>query len=572
MSGPDRNVTRKEWRWAAVVGGLVVAASTLPYVVGYLAQTAELRFSGALLDRVDYYSYLARMWQGYRGAWSFQILFTPEAHEGVYFQPFHLALGHLARLTGMEMPLVYQIVRVALAFLMLLTIYRFIAHFVVGVRTRRIAFLLIVTTSGLGWLTEVLARTPPTGVSPMDFWLLDGFTYLVVLTVPHFCAAITLLLGIFLLLLRRPEGPSLREGVLAVLASVLLGFIHPYMLLLADLLPLLYWGVTALMARRKDRELESGLADPLRYAPGGSDRPQHEHWGGAFRRRVLTVAAMVTAQLPLLAYEVWVMRTQPVFAAWSAQNLTLSPPPRIYLLGYGALLILAVVGVRTWARGKRPGLAFPLLWIGLVAVAAYVPWTLQRRFLEGVQIPLGLLAGVGLAQGLLPQPGGSVLGRTFVSRLRLLALPLLVAMMSMSNLYLTAGFTVAAASRSQEIFWPADLLAGVDWLGENTSSEETVLADFETGNLIPARIGHRVVMGHEMETGAYESKKAEVARFFDAATSDKERLELLERYGVSYVFYGPYEQALGAFDPAKASYLTLAAQLPNVSVYRVNRP
>ena len=147
-----------------------------------------------------------------------------------------------------------------------------------------------------------------------------------------------------------------------------------------------------------------------------------------------------------------------------------------------------------------------------------------------------------------------------------------VALMSISNLYLTAGFTVAAAGRAPAIFWPADLLAGVDWLGENTAREETVLADFETGNLIPARIGHRVVLGHWIETVAYEDKRAEVTRFFDAAASDEERMETLRRYDVSYVFYGPYERALGSFEPASPSYLTLVAQPPDVSVYRVNRP
>jgi len=592
----------------AAVAGLVVAVSTLPYAAGYLAQTADLRFSGALLDRVDYYSYLARMWEGYRGAWRFEILFTPEAHQGAYFQPFHLALGHLARLTRLDMQVVYQIARVTLALAMLLTIYRFIAQFIGRVRTRRVAFLLAVTASGLGWLTEVIAPTPPNGVSPMDFWLLDGFTYLAVLAVPHFCAAISLLLGILIVLLRRLEGPSRGEAAAAAVASVLLGLIHPYTLLLADLLPLLYWGAQALRARpvlpapgapwpdRQDRQAQVAVR------PG---RAAERRGVSAARRRMLALAAMAAAQIPLLAYEVWAIRSEPVFAAWSAQNITLSPPPRIYLLGYGALLALAAAGVITWLRrgasgsqppeggtGDRMGLAFPLLWIGVAAVTAYLPWNLQRRFLEGVQVPLGLLAGVGLAEGIVPWPDGHLClpvlavrpgrprcrqdrpwpGKGKHIRLRRVALPMAVALMAMSNLYLTAGFTVAAAGRSPALFWPADLLAGVDWLGENTGAEDTVLAAFDTGNLIPARIGHRVVMGHWIETADFEGKRAEVARFFEAATPDGERQALLERYGVAYVFYGPYERALGAFDPATAGYLTLAAQLPSASIYRVNRP
>jgi len=526
-----KGVTRREWVWTLVVASLVVAASTAPYMAGRLAQTADMRFAGAILDRADYHSHLAKMWQGYRGQWRYRLLFTPEEHQGVYLQTFYLALGHLARLTGLGLPLTYQAARMVFGLLMLLAVYRFTAHFVGPVRTRRVAFLLATTASGVGWLTEALAPTPPGGVSPMDFWLLDGFTYLALLTSPHFCAAISLLLAIYLLLLRRPEGPSPGEGALAVLASLALGAIHPYALLLADLLPVLYWAAEGLRTRRVA-------------------------WRG-----LAAVAAMGIAQSPLLAYDLWVFRTQPVFAAWSAQNVTLSPPLRVYLFGYGVLLALGGVGSAVWARGERRGLAFLLLWIGLVATLSHLPWNLQRRFLEGVQVPLGVLAGVGLAEGLWPPGRGQ-------ARRRWLAQATVVVLAATSNLYLTAALTLAAG-RSPGPFWPADVLAGVDWLGENTSWEETVLAGFEVGNLIPARIGHRVVLGHWMETVDYEGKQAAVDRFFSSATPEEERLALLSGWEVGWVFYGPEERALGDFDPAESAYLEPAFRRGEATVYRV---
>ena len=529
-----KRVASREWQWVAGVAGLIVAASTLPYLVGYLAQTPDLRFGHGLIDRVDYYTYLAKMWQGYWGSWTYQLPFTTESHEGAYLVTFYLALGHLARLAGLSLPLVYQLARLGFGFVMLLIIYRFVAHFIASLRTRRLAFLLIALASGLGWLTEILAPTPPGGVSPIEFWLLDGYTYLTLMTVPHFCAAITLLLVVYLLLLRQPEGPGWREGGLAVLASLALGVIHPHILLLADLVPLLYWGIEWLRTRQLNR------------------------------RGIVAVVAMGLAQLPLLVYDLWVFRTQPVFAAWAAQNVTLSPSPRIYLLGYGLLLVLGVVGVATWARRRRPGLAFPLVWIGLVAILIYLPWNMQRRFLEGIQIPLGMLAGVGVAEGLLP-----VVVKKGTDRLRWLAVVLLVALSPMSNIYLTVTYTVAAASRIPALFWPTDLLAGVDWLGANSEPEDTVLAAFEVGNLIPARIGHRVVLGHWMETIHYEEKTAAVSRFFAAETPAGERLDLLERYGVAYVFYGPYERALGPFDPAQSLCLSPVFARGSVRIYHV---
>jgi hypothetical protein len=284
-------------------------------------------------------------------------------------------------------------------------------------------------------------------------------------------------------------------------------------------------------------------------------------------RGVLTVVVMTITQTPLLAYDLWVFRTQPVFAAWAAQNVTLSPPPPVYLWGYGLLLILGAVGAIAWSRQGRAGLAFPVFWIGLVAVLAYLPWNLQRRLLEGVQVPMGLLAGVGLAEGLFPVSQGQRL-----DRIRWLAGSLVIAFAATSNLYLTTGHTLAAVARDTRLFWPAEVLAGIDWLGAHTEPEDTVLSSYQVGNLIPARIGHRVVLGHRMETVRCEEKEAAVARFFAADTPDQERVALLERYGVSHLFYGPYEQALGSFDPEASDYLVKVFARNGVRVYAVSLP
>jgi hypothetical protein len=529
-------VKRQEWIWVVAVSAVIVAAASLPYLAGYLAQTPELRFSGSIMDQVDYNTYLAKMRQGFGGEWQYRSPFTTEEHGGAYVVTFYLALGHLARIAHLGLPLTYQIARVFFGFLMVLAIYRFIALFIPSTRTRRVAFLLATIASGLGWLTEMLAPTSAGGVSPVDFWLLDAFTYLAVLAVPHFCAAVALLLSIYILLLKRAKGPTLGEGVLVVLASAALGIIHPYALLLADAVPLLYWGVEALQTHRVQ-------------------------WRG-----IATVVVMGISQMPLLAYDLWVYVTQPVFIGWATQNVTRSPPPGAYLWGYGLLLALGIVGLGVWARLGWPGLAFPVIWIALVTVLIYVPWNLQRRFLEGVQVPLGLLAGVGLAQGLFPLPKGQSL-----SRPRWLVMGLLVAVAAMSNFYLTAGYTVTAATRDSRLFWSAEVLAGVDWLGKHTEPEDTVLSSFEVGNLIPGRIGHRVVLGHWMETVDYAEKDAAVARFFDADTSDEERVSLLEEYGVAYLFYGPTEQAMGTFDPDHSGYLVKQFCHDGVCVYAVQK-
>jgi uncharacterized membrane protein len=188
---------------------------------------------------------------------------------------------------------------------------------------------------------------------------------------------------------------------------------------------------------------------------------------------------------------------------------------------------------------------------------------LQRRFLEGVQVPFGLLAGVGLAEALVPETGGRK-----TARWRWLSMALLVALMSMSNLYLTLGHTLAAAARSPALFWPASTIAAVDWLGKNSQPEDVILAGFEVGNLIPGRIGRRVVLGHWMETVNYKEKADIVSRFF-ATASDQERRAILSDFQVRYLLWvKKTDRAL--LDPGKASFLSLAFEQGDARVYRVS--
>ncbi|MBN1955648.1 MAG: hypothetical protein JW900_11440 [Anaerolineae bacterium] len=544
-------VTRSEWRWAAVVALVVVAFSTVPYIAGHLAQTPDLRFAGAVYDLEDYHSYLARMWQGYRGSWRFQLLFTPQPHEGVYIQPFHVLLGHLARLAGLGLPLTYQVARVGLGFLMLLTVYRFIARFTPAGGARRAAFLLAATASGLGWLVEVICPTPAGGISPIDFWLIDAYVFFSLFIVPHFSAAIALLLSLYDLLLRQvgaagqsaPQPPLWRDILLAVLLSWGLGLVHPYTLLLADLVPALYLAGDAVARRR------------LPWRP------------------LILLAAMGAAQAPLLLYEYQLFATSPIFQSWAAQNLTLSPPPLHYLLGYGLVALLALWGVRSALRATRRA-SFLLIWLAAVAVLAYLPWGLQRRFLEGVHVALCILAGYGLAEGLMPalaHPLGRAARvlRYNARRLRWLVQAALLALTMLSNLYLVMTYTAAAATRHPALFHPAGEVAALEWLNGHSAWDATLLAAYETGNWAAGAIGRRVVVGHWAETVNCEAKEARVASFYAAATPDAERRALLEQWNVQYVYLGPHERALGNFDPAAAPYLEAVFQNDDAAIYRV---
>ncbi len=69
-------MTHREWIRAGLLSAMIVALSSLPYLIGYLCQSDELFFRGLLFNVKDSNTYLAAMQQGLAGSRHFQPLHT----------------------------------------------------------------------------------------------------------------------------------------------------------------------------------------------------------------------------------------------------------------------------------------------------------------------------------------------------------------------------------------------------------------------------------------------------------------------------------------------------------------
>ncbi len=540
-------VTAKEMAWAVGVALVILALSSVPYVVGALASTDTWHFGGLVMDLEDGYSHLAKMQQGAQGGWTYRILFTPEEQRGVVLYVFYLALGKVARFSGLSMILIYHLARLACGLFLLLVLYVFLARFVRGVAARRVTYVLATLSSGWGWLALILGREVFLGVGPVDLWLMDGYTFFTILVFPHFALATGLLLCALLLTLVYLDTGSWRFLVGAVVASVVLCVVHPFSLLLVDVLVGGQWALKTVLRRRVV-------------------------WG-----EVLGLAILAVAPLPLAGYFLWALRSSPILLTWQAQSLTLSPHPAHYFLGYGIPAILAVAGGAMALRHGRASDLFPLVWVGAAAVLLYLPFNLQRRMIEGLQVPVAILATWGLVRWALPaisrsRAFGWLARRPRYHRrgLRRLAVVAILLASIPSSLYLLASLSLSASRVSPPLFHHRDQVEAVAWLRAQTRPDDRILSSYETGGYIAAHAGRRAFWGHWCETTYLEEKKRDAATIFSSATPDAARREILTKYGISYIFYGPSEGALGGWAPGASGWLTRVATFGSVTIYRAN--
>jgi hypothetical protein len=539
-------LTGWETRLFVVIASGLLLVSSLPYMAGYVWAPAGTEFGGFLINLDDSYSYVSAMQQGMAGAWRYQVLYTPEEHPGAYLHIFYILLGKLSLPLGLNPVQTYHLLRLCCGLTMLIAAYLFLSLFLHTAQHRLAALSLIGFSSGLGWVVLLTGSTDLRGLLPVDFWMTGAYTFFTMFTFPHSAAAVTMLLLFVFLAVRHVEKPQVHTLLLAATANVVLCAIHPFTILLVWGILATYW-VLLFVSRRQ--------------------LPRYE--AAAF-------VVWALAPAPLIVYFYSAFLVDRVLANWAAQNILLSPAfPRL-LLGYGLLVPLAAGGalhiLHRWDERK----ILLLAWVLAAVTLLYMPFTLQRRMVEGLHVPISVLATIGLFDGLVPYAMRSKRlsrfacwrGYTKQGLRRLLVFSVIVATFP-SSLCVLVGSSASALHHDPDLFHEREEIEALEWLGRNTAVEDTVLTSYRVGRYIPARIGHRVFMGHFHETVERDNKILLAQSFFSEGTSDRDRRRVLSEYGIRYVFYGPSEKEMGASDLSQQPYLTPVYRNDLVTIYGV---
>lgn len=476
-------VSRKEWRWVIIFGGLLVALTLLPYAWAFSgAEPSGTQFMGILYNPLDGATYLSKMRQGEAGEWLFRLVHTPEPHDGVFVQVFYLALGQLARLLDISTPVMFHITRVVTGFMMFIAIYHLGSTIWTRIRPRRLFFAMLAVGSGLGWLLMIVTRdfkNLSTDLSiPESIPLFSTFVN------PHFplsIALIALLASTFIAVLRPgfTAFPNLTNGGLAVaLISLVLALIQPQGWAPFGATLCVYIAILSIRARQLPR------------------------------RELAWALVAILPALPILIYDVIAVNTNWAMQLWNAQNQTPSPTLDKYLFGFGLLLLVAIPGIwRGLRHFERDGDRLMLVWLVVNSLLLYAPFNLQRRLAIGLIIPIVYFGVRALEdywfQRISPRWRDAALVTFFV---------FIVPSNALNYIVPLAGIINPALGLEGKLLLPTGYAQAIDWLRRNGHAGEVVLATPAPSLWIPAYTDLRVVYGHPYETlHAEERFKAVIA-------------------------------------------------------------
>jgi hypothetical protein len=536
------------WRaapWPVWAFGLLLAVLvTLPTVAGMARTPDGWVFTGAPAVpggmQWDYNVQVARMWQGYEPTGSlFKLPVTHEDHRAIpLVQGFYVALGVIGRVLPVGIPALYHAARFALALGLAPALWVFSGRFFEDRAGRWLGVLFGTVVGGWSWILLALAPDMTANVSPIEFWLTDAFNLLGALYLPHFTAAIILQIAAVLLadtwIVRGGAGRLL--GLTLALAA--LSLIQPY---IVPLMAALVGGMAllALIERRLTVRRALWLALPFGVHGG------------------------------LSLYQFLAMRSDPIWRSFVEQNQTLSPAPIYYLTGYLPFLLPIALGALRSGRGAFGRRFFiPALWVITVVVLLYLPLPTQRRYLMGVQTPLGMLAARGWICGVLTRLAPR--RRPLVTTVYLMFGSIALLLMLVGNI------RASSPAETPALYLSPDERAALAWLDEHAGRDELVLTTSNgsypgSGGMLASMAGRRVYVGHWIETADFGNKLDTLERFYDSNTSDAWRREFLDEIGARLIWYDADARALGAWNPADAPYLTPGFTSDDVTVFLVDR-
>jgi hypothetical protein len=445
---------------------------------------------------------------------------TTEPQDGRVLSLYFTGLGLLSRLTGLSVAATWNVARVAVALLFFWLLFRLLGLFFERPGQRFLAFALVATGGGLGWLMLALRE----GFGESDaLYLADlhkdgviGYSTFGYLYHPQAILAQCFFLAAVLLWARwRSSG---RAGWLAgALACAALIFpahgpsspVFYAALLMAPLIPLVF-------------RFEASVA-----------------WE---RLRALAPFALPAALAA--AYVLWA-RGDPVYRGFAdtyAQLRHLREPLFFYPVGYGVVFLLAIVGIPRVATQRPEQRDLLLGWTLAALVASANPFLFAWKFQFALHVPLCILAAAGA-----PWAWERVSRARLLSRLakrRALAGAGLVAFASISSLFLF-GRTLARAS-DPALFASAEEIEALSALARKPPGN--VLGRYRTGSLVIHYTPHRAYLAHYTGTIDPARKDDAVRSFFRADAPAAEKRRFLREASIHYVYYGPRERELGPLD------------------------
>jgi len=420
-------------------------------------------FIGVAYLPMDFLAYEAFIRQAASdGAFLLSNPFTTEPQSPRFILLFHWILGQVCALTKLSPGAVLEIARIALVFVVFGVLRWFLRPILTQESDRRWAAMMLDFTGGFeSWIQalipEISDRTETANRFAQDTWAAYGWNFLASSFNPLWLVGIVFALVALRYFLAEDALATKRERCIAGLAIFVLYWVHPYSAL----------GTLAIIGIRPCVE-----------------------WFATGRLNIIAVGRIVlTLLLPLAAIAIlvhWQMQDRVYRTSSGGFFGGRDASVFWYPLTLGAVGLMALFGARQWTREMHPYRLAIFGWVLAIAFLHSSPLINGYHFVYLLSVPVCIVAATPVRMVFESSRGWVKIALAMA----LFGAPLFIVLGSMK----AAEGNVISADSMQVVMAFNKLPAG------------NALVPPPIGNILPARSGHRVWIGHWFLTPEFEER------------------------------------------------------------------
>jgi len=543
-----KSINKKEWRFLIAITLFVIFLTTAPYLYGWHQTPENYSYTGLhSLTPSDIHVYFSWIESIKQGNLFIENLYTSEPQARVMLNIFWSSVGLFAKLTGLSNIIVFHITRIILIPFFLFLLYLLASYFWSDKTWRRICFIFLTFASGLGFAISGIIDDSVYRKGwynwPLDLWAPENNNLLTMLYSPHLILSTMLLILVIFLVFFSLQKNKIKYSVSAGFLAMILFQFHPFHTPTIFGVLFIYLLIQFIIHKRI-------IFSYLKH---------------------IFIFSLVSS--PSIFYWLVLEQNNFIIQIRTYQNICLTPSLWVTVFSYGFILILAIFAIFVLIKKNKLNNLniFLITWLIVQFALLYSPFNFQRRMMQGLQIPMILLAVIGLnyiycyLKARLPAEKFDF----WVSN-KYLAVILFVLLFGSSHIFnWVREFSVVVNKTQPVLYISNDTTAAFDWFKQNTQPSQVILTDLNNGNLIPGRIGHKVFLGHGVETLFFNSKFEQVNWFFSNNNLDDKKKLFLKNNNISYILYTSQTRNLGDFQPSKKNYLQQVFQKGDIEIYKV---
>jgi hypothetical protein len=519
---------------------------SLPAFTGYFFEPSGYIYTG--FDwQDDFHLYASYIKQSAESPKIFmENRYTTEPQNGVYVLLYFSLLGTISNFTGISIPLIFNIGRIAVISIFLFALWVFLKNFFTNEKERITAFLICSIGGGIGWFFFILEKFFPIfeKIASTDINYSLGYSTFGHLAFPLPYIAYSLFIIVFILLKKYFETKNAKFLIAALISYIAIFFIHPasiavFSLCLA-LIPII------------------PIMDSLDI---------QKAWK-YFKTMIIFIlpAGLIIVYLLFALNDYAYSKSFEAYMSWKRAE-----PLFYYFIGYGLLIPLAFFGIRKISKINGFTKDFFYAWLLGSFIAAINP-DKGLKLMFSLHLPIAIAATFGIfylkekiSEAKFPLffwlGKKNNISKAFTT--------ILIIIICLSSPFIIAKRISDVANpdfQSSPYMKKSDYKA-IQFLAKQEKGN--VISSYKTGNNIPYMTHHKSYLGHWTETSNLVEKKTNVNKLFSDNTSEENKMKILIENKIDYVFFGENEKMIGNSLPK--SVLEEIYSYEDTKIYKVKR-